>query len=253
MNDVEQRPLWIRIAKRLLPWAILLALLLLSLAYMNPVVSLVQAKSVAKENPQLWNVPQPLQLDPGLTTTGGKMFCSFGYQFTSPWTEVSFEKKWQTLDDRIFFSGQVIAIWDESQNIDEVAALGKPQNKQAGQFLRAIFGYALRSKILNATPADLHWFASTSHMARSSYYIEMKSLDSTHMRSGLYSFQTPWVRGFQIGSPSGDQQVTVELFDPQDLKFKLMISTQQAAGGKVSQSDINQIISTLRPATAKCE
>jgi hypothetical protein len=87
-------------------------------------------------------------------------------------------------------------------------------------------------------------------MATSSTYIVIKNLDARYMRGGLYSFQTPWFRGFQIGSPSSstppDDPVMIEFYGPEELTITMLISSHGAVG-KATQSDLNQIISTLQP------
>jgi hypothetical protein len=239
MNNPAQRPPWIRITKRVLPLAILLILAILLQVYERSFSALLYAKSLVRKTPELWNVPKPLELDPTVPA-GGKIFCRFGFQFNSPWTDVASERNLNTVEVLIFSSGQGLAIYDESKTLDASGS-------------KALFGYAFRSSALNTTPADLHWFSSKQRMARSSTFIAMKSLDAPDMKGGIYSFETPWFRGFQIGSPSRDEKITVEMFDPQDLKFRLLISSKPAPSGKLVQSDINQIISTLQPASADCD
>ena len=210
------------------------------------------AKSDARKNPELWSVPKPLPLESSVPD-GGKIFCRFGYQFNSPWPDVSSERKQGTVDVLIFSGGQGVAIFDESKSLDRLAGTQKPEDKQSVQVTKALFGYAFRSKILNTTPADLRWFSTRQHMASSSTLITIKIIDEPSMKGGLYSFQTPWFRGFQIGGPPRDQMVTVEMYDPQELKIEMLISSHPATAGKFSQSDINQIISTLQPARPSCD
>jgi hypothetical protein len=251
MNDVKRRGPWIFIAT-IPPFAILVVLAIFLPGYERPLASLLFAKSLARKTPELWIVPKPLQMDPTVPV-GGKMFCRFGYQFTSPWTDVSFEKTTTTADVLVFTTGQDIAIFDESKSFATAGTEYEPENKERDQMAKTLLGYAYRSRVLNTTPYDVRWFSSRERMAATSTSITLKSFDAQYMKGGLYSFETPWLRGFQIGGPASDKQIMVELFDPQDYKFKLMIGSKQPGSGKVSQSEINQIISTLRPATSKCD
>jgi hypothetical protein len=250
VDDPPQRSRLIRVTSLLLCATLLISVVLLQV-YDQPFSALLYAKSLARKTPELWKVPKPLELESRVPVRG-KIFCRFGFQFTSPWTDVSSERNLKTVETLIFSSGEGLVIFDESKTFD---ALGTPQqaeNNQTDQAAKTLFGYAFRFKVLSATPADLHWFSSRQRMASSSTLLAMKSLDAPNMKGGIYSFHTPWFRGFQIGSPSSDKQITVELFDPQDLKFKLLISSRQAADGSISQSDINQIISRLQPASLNC-
>jgi hypothetical protein len=252
VNDLPQRSLLIRVAERMQPYAIIFFLLLVFCTYARPVTYLFHVKSEARNKPELWIVPQPLQLESG-APANGKIFCRFGYQFDSPWTDVSSERKQGTVDALIFSGGQGLMIVDASETTDPIANGQKPEDAKGVQAVKALFGYAFRSQVLNATPADLRWFATRQHMVSSSTLITLKILDAPHMQGGLYSFQTPRFRGFQIGSPSRDQSVTIEVYDPQDLKIRIVISSHAAPGEKFSQSDINQIISTLQPASLNCD
>jgi hypothetical protein len=230
MNDLPQRARLLRIAKRALPYAIVLISILLFLAYEPPVSLLVDAKSEARKTPELWNVPKPLQFESSVPTPG-RTLSYFGYQFKSPWTDVTAERKAEGVAAVTFSGDQGIAIYDESKILAQ----------------RALFGYAYRSNVLNATPADLRWFSSRQDMARSSIYIAMKSVDARYMKGGVYSFQTPWFRGFQIGNPSQDEAVMIEFYDPENLKIRLLVDSRHGAVRRPSQSDLNQIISTLQP------
>jgi len=149
-----------------------------------------------------------------------------------------------------FSGGQSIAIFDESKTLTGRATAGQTENNQIDQMAIVLTGYTFRSKILNVTPAELHWFSSRQHMASGSTYIAIKSLDARYLKGGVYSFQTPWFRGFQIGSPSSsaspDEPVMIEFYGPEDLKIRMIISSHHAAS-KPSQSDLSQTISTLQP------
>jgi len=65
----------------------------------------------------------------------------------------------------------------------------------------------------------------------------------------VVSFRTEWFRGFQDGDPAQDKMVIVEAFDSQDHKIELYIGSEPAAKSKPSQTDINQILLSLRPAS----
>jgi hypothetical protein len=127
MNDVEQRPLWIRLTKRLLSWVMVLAFALLCWGYSKLVASLLLAKSNARKSPELWNVPQPLHLESSLPTAG-RTLCYLGYQFQSPWTEITVERKYKELVALTFSGGQGIAIWDQSKTLDDRTMAGQPEN-----------------------------------------------------------------------------------------------------------------------------
>ena len=65
-------------------------------------------------------------------------------------------------------------------------------------------------------------------------------------QDSLYSFQTGLFRGFQIGDPSRDKTVAIEAFDTQDVELKIWISARGSQTTRLSQSDINRILNSLR-------
>jgi hypothetical protein len=245
MNDLAQHPPKKWLAKRLLPFAVLLAILLLVWVYGEPVYWLVQAKLDAQKTPALWNVPQPLHPESSQPTTG-KVLSYLGYQFQSPWTDIVVERKFKEAVVLNFSGGQNLAIFDASNFVYEHNNAGQSKNKQDERLLKALTGYTFRSKVLNATPADLHWSLFPKRMQASGYLLWLKKLDVRFIKGGVYSFQTPSFQGFQIGAPSLDGPVLIEFYDADAVKFKMLIGTHDAAS-KISQADLDQIISTLQP------
>jgi hypothetical protein len=248
MNDIDLRPPKKPLAKRLQPCAILLAILLLFWVYGEPVYWLVQAKSEAKKTPALWNVPQPLHLQSSQPTTG-KMLSYLGYQFQPPWGDIVVERKSKEAVVLSFSGGQGLAIFDESNIVDKRNNAEQPENKQREQFIKALFGYAFRSKVLTATPADLHWSLLPRRMEVGPYFLRMKALDVRFIKGGVFSFQTPSFQGFQLGGPSQEERdpVSIEFYDADAFKIKMFIGNHNDAARKFTQADLDQIISTLQP------
>jgi hypothetical protein len=222
--------------------------------YGRPVGFLLYTKWQTRNEPKLWNVPRPLSLGAPSPSVRRK-FSYFGYEFDAPWTELTRERKGESFAILNFSAGAFISVLAPSKNGNELDAM-KQEAAKRGKDVRDVFGdeatrsnYALRSKVLSLTPRDLGLFSSRREMVANSVLLIFKEIETNRFRGGLFSFQTEWFRGFQKGDPALDDVVMVEAFDSQDHKIELIIGSQPAAGSKLSQTDINQILLSLRPAS----
>ncbi len=233
---------------------ICVAFCVLLFIYGRPVGFLLYTKWQIRNEPKLWNVPKPLSLG-APTPSVGRKFSYFGYEFDAPWTELIRERKTESLAILNFSTGGFIEVLAPSKNGNELDAMKHEAAKQ-GVDIRSVFGdettrsnYALRSKVLSLTPRDLRLFSSRQEMVANSVLLILKKIETNHFRGGLFSFRTEWFRGFQEGDPVLDKMVIVEAFDSQDHKIELYIGSEPAAKSKPSQTNINQILLSLRPAS----
>jgi hypothetical protein len=206
-----------------------------------------------RNQPKLWNVPRPLSFGASATSTG-KKFSYFGYEFDSPWTAQMRERKTESVAILNFTEGFIVVL-APAKTGNELDAM-KHEAAKRGEDIRNVFGdettrsnYSLRSKILSLTPRDLRLFSSRQEMVANSLLLMVKEIETHRFRGGLFSFQTEWFRGFQEGDPAIDDPVIVAAFDSQDQKIELFIGSAPTAKSKPSQTDINQILLSLRPAS----
>jgi hypothetical protein len=233
---------------------ICVAFCVLLFMYGRPVSILLYTKWQTRNEPKLWDVPRPLSLR-APTASVRRTFSYFGYEFDAPWTELTRERKGESVAVLNFSTGAFISVLAPSKNESELDAM-KQEAARLGEDVSSVFGeettrsnYALRSKVLSLTPRDLRLFSSRREMVANCVLLILKEIETNRFRGGLFSFQTEWFRGFQKGDPALDGVVIVEAFDSQDRKIELMIGSQPAAGSKLSQTDINQILLSLRPAS----
>jgi hypothetical protein len=220
--------------------------------YGRPLGMMLSTKWDARKQPELWVVPKPLPETPA-ETSPGKSFSYFGYEFESPWTEVAFERKTQTMAVLNFSGGQLISFFDWRDGDGRVQAM-KAGSPQRGAALETIFGketmrsdYALTSSTLNVTPGDLRVFSSRQKMVANSVLLMFKQIEISRVKGRVYSFQTDSFRGFQEGDPLQDDIVTIQAFDAQDHKIQLFIGAKPDASPKPTQADINRILCSFRP------
>jgi hypothetical protein len=233
---------------------ICVAALLLIWVYVPPISMMLSTKWDARREPELWVVPQPLPTTPAETSLG-KSFSYFGYEFESPWTEVAFERKTQSVAVLNFSGGQVISVFDWRDNGDLVQTMkGGSAERRSG--LETIFGkdtmrsnYDLTSRTLNVTPGDLRISSSRQRMVGNSILLKFKEIQISRVKGRVYSFQTESFRGFQKGDPPHDNIVTIEAFDSRDHKIELLIGARPNTSPKLTQADINRILYSFRPAS----
>jgi hypothetical protein len=220
--------------------------------YGRPLGMMLSTKWDARTQPELWVVPQPLPATAAETSIG-KSFSYLGYEFESPWTDVAFERKTNSVVVLNFSNGQGIAVFDWPQGPLQML---KGETAEQAAALQAVLGaeatrsnYAFLSSILAVTPGDLRVFSSRHKMVANSVLLSMKQIEISKVKGRVYSFETDAIRGFQKGDPLQDVTVTIEAFDAQDHKIELLIGAKPNTNPKPSQADINRILYSFRPAS----
>jgi len=219
--------------------------------YGPPLFFLLHAKWEARNEPKLWIVPEPLALSPA-SHADGETFSYFGYEFESPWSGLTQEKKTESTVLLTCSTERSILIFapaKEGTELDSLKRTAAEKGIDAGDVLgedATRSSYALLSKELFLTPADLRLFSSRKEMAANSVFLMLKKVDSQNW-SRLYSFKTEQFRGFQQGDPSLDMAVIVAAFDTADRKLLLFIAAQKDAQRRLSQTEVNTILASLRP------
>jgi hypothetical protein len=233
------------------------ALLAFLITYGGRIGLFLFTRWAVRDTPQVWLVPTPLAVVPTNRLTG-KKFSYFGYDFETPWTELTSERRLDANDNSnsavnlTFSTGNVVVIFDPAKQ-DPLQVLKQEAAKRGEQLGKYFDGqslqtnYSWRAKELYLTPHDINVFSPRQEVAGNYALIIMKSAELRRIKGGLYSFQTERFRGFQEGNPVQDEVVIVEAFDSQDRLIKLFIASDHAGQHNVSQADINQIVGSLRP------
>jgi hypothetical protein len=111
--------------------------------------------------------------------------------------------------------------------------------------------YDFEQAVAIATPTQLTYFMPRVKEVRTCIFVLFfKQLEIVNAETGFYSFQTERLRGFQNGDPRKAKSVTVKAFDGNDNQFEFIFSNRQGLTGSITQTDINMVLQTLRPAPA---
>ena len=226
----------------------------LLLTYGSPAGLLLFTKWEFRNHSELWTVPVPLPATP-VERAARRSFSYFGYEFESPWTEVKLERKLDSIAILNFTNGCTTAIFSPVSGSSALETM-KETALERGSDLASLFGreaarsnYALRSKILNLTPGDLRLSWNRGEMAGNSVLLVLKGIWAPKTPGGLYSFQTDWVHGFEIGDPAKTDVINIEAFDEHDNQVNLLIGSGIRLATPFQQ-DINVVLNSLRPVSA---
>jgi hypothetical protein len=225
------------------------------LQYGRPIEFMLLTKHELRNRPESWVVPTPLT-DLSVNRSPGEKFSYFGFAFESPWAGVKGQRGGRSIVILDFQNGGVISISRESSGL----AVMKEEAAKERRDIRSIFGscatesdYNLESAILYLTPQDLRLFSSRQEMMGNSILLTLKGIYTSAGKGGVYSFHTDQVKGFQVGSLGSDNHVTIDAFDQQDRKVRLLVGDEVHSKFKASQSDVNRILDTLQPDSAAAE
>ncbi len=223
--------------------------------YFKPVASILIVRWQVRNEPDLWIVPRPLPA-PTNESPARKTFSYFGCEFDSPWSEVKQQVNFGPAVRLVFSGGQVIAILDPARQANALQIFRQGAARRKAN-VATVFGkdatqsnYALRSAIVNLTPADLRFYISPNKMVDNAVFLLLKPISTTNVKHGFYSFQTNWIRGFQQGDPARDEMVVIDGFDGQDREIVIVVGVGHGTINRASQADINRITYSLRPISA---
>ena len=205
--------------------------------YIRPLALLSMMRWKAGAEPEYWVVPSPLP-DATIEKSGGQRLTLYGYQFEVPWSSATRTEHLKRMEFVYFTEGFYLAFPDPAQNVEPLTILTAEGTKNEA-VLKKLFGeettrsnYALVSAILNLTPRDLRLSFSRKKMVSSSVLLMLKPRWTGTVQSGLYSFRTEWLRGFQQGDPTKDKTVVIDAFDAHDHEIEIWVGQVNHANSR---------------------
>ncbi len=210
-------------------------------------------KPPREEKPHLYATPQLLELEP-CEPPAGTSLSFLGYAVDTPWTEVVDTREGDGFAGFYFRSGHYVSA---HLTDDESTPLGllRAQDEDSRRNLENMLGkeatqsnHGYYKAVFSATPDDYSISSPFQRLMGLRLLLTMKDALAETAASGLYSFETQHMRGFQLGHPAKDQAVTIFAFDSSDRYLTLYITAQEGTGGHVTQDQINCIIQSIRPA-----
>ena len=214
------------------------------------------AHYTAHRMPQVNIVPEPL-VDLASTKAPGTTLSYFGNSFEVPWKDTKIEKSPSNIAVVKFASGQVVMIWAPTGKtglLDEIA-----NDKEMGSpAMRAMFAedikagpYEQESALLSVSSTQVHFFDPPRVSARHAFLLFFKAIAApSEMITGIYSYQTSAVRGFQFGNPAASPHSSLEVYDLAGNSLgEVICFFGKSTSARGTQADINRIIQTFHVVT----
>lgn len=212
----------------------------------------LEGKHLASVNPWLLEVPEPLAATTSRSSAKGAQVKAYTYEFTAPWAMAKLAPALTFVQVK-FTPGQVIVFFDPEVQLDTLRVL-KNSNPLEYQRFANLFvdrpietNYALYENVYGASPAQLSPFMPARSAMRLNTLLQWKLSFGTEGGSGAHSFVFGDHRGFQFGDPVAGGPVAVRVFDDRDHQFRFLFDVVAGSGAKITQEDIDAVVSTLQP------
>jgi hypothetical protein len=212
------------------------------------------AKHWGARDASLYVTAQPLTIASAASATVQSTHLEFfNYQCEAPWKGPA-----KTIDDPDYFeakfpSGQSIRIESPEDQADVLKSF-KGESPDQQQRIATVFGdhpfdsnFDLFAAIYNASPAQASPFMQRGDAERLNTLLIWKLSLDAELPGGTFQFESDRNRGLQFGNPDRSPAVAIRAFNEHDRQFKMLITRSAASEAKITQSDIDRIIATLKP------
>ena len=215
-----------------------------------------EAHRWALSSPFLKAVPQPLPTSIA-SAIEVRDLSFYGIGFAAPWKGVAKKTEGDAQSEADFQQGAVIIFFNPALEADIVGRIRGGDPKVYTHY-EDIFGtaffhdnYALYSAVYSAAPREISPFTTRSKAIRINTLLMWKLNMGTNGADSIYSVETNQMHGFQLGDPSRDRSVMDGLFDENGGQLRILFTSKSGQPGTISQADINCVVDSLRPASAR--
>lgn len=200
----------------------------------------LEAHNVASNMPAVNVVPQPLSnLTP--SAAPGTTITAYGNTFEVPWKDIVWRRVLPELTAITFATHRGL------RALSAKYKLGPPEWMFDDYPKTSAFDH--ESLMWNATPPQVRFFDSPRISAQRALLLLNKGiLGDDELRSGVYEFQTPVTRGFQIGNPASSGRIYLDFFDSGGNSLG-EIDCSFGNENPGTQAELNRIIQTFHPVT----
>jgi hypothetical protein len=237
--------------------AILIAILTVLIDVLGPPISIfVTTRWMARKVPAVRIAPQPLG-DYSVSAGPSTALSYFGYEFDVPWN-TAFKTKGgkASIVQLQFDSGQSLTfivpanqdgllseiVQDRSLNMSNLQpVLGDLTSSSA---------YDQYAALLDTTPQSVRAFGPRAQAVRGTTLLTIKAIAvGPGLATGVFSFKYADKQGFEIGDPQKSKRVDLEVFGMGGHHVEILLFAGKD-NANFSQSEINRILTSLRPAKA---
>jgi hypothetical protein len=210
------------------------------------------ARDLKRSNPAVSLIPRPLA-DTSVPSDKTAKLAEFGYELAAPWTQVEGHKTGTAIAVYVFSGGRGLSFWNPetiTSTVETVREAVERGHRRFTGFLGARNDYELLDSELNVTPDQMSPLMSKSESFRRAMLLDMKRIELQREPSSLYSFTVNGMRGFQMGDPARDRLVEIRAFNTSRREFRFLFAVERGSNVKLEQSEINEVLQSLRPAAA---
>jgi hypothetical protein len=248
---------WRRVLGAFVRVAILIGILNVLIVLLGPPIGIFfTAKWEARKVPAVKVAPRPLS-DYCVSTETGTVLSYFGYEFEVPWNAGFKEKvagrvmvllKFQSGQDVLFIvpdnQGGLLTeiVQDKSMHMENLGPIfGDLMNRSA---------YDQYAALLNTTPSSIRAFGPRAEATRGVTLLTVKAIAmGPGLETGVFSFEFPDKRGFQVGDPRKSRRADLEVFGMEGHHIEIICSTTKD-GATLSQPELNRILKSLHRVSA---
>lgn len=243
------------------------AALLLLLTFMfnvlaPPIGIFLMARWEAKKMPLVKVTPQPLT-DYSVSDAPGRTFSYLGYSFEVPWTgdfktrgSENGSIKGGGIMELKFASGQTLLLIAPSNQNGLLSEFVEDQSMHM-EDMGLVFGdlmyrsaYDQYFALLNTSPSTIRAFGPRREAIRGEILLSIKGIAfPASLESGVFAFQFPDKRGFQLGDPRKSRRIDLWVFDLNGHHLEISIGTARD-GVNLTQPELNRILKTLHPVSS---
>ncbi len=205
------------------------------------------------EKPHLYLKPEPLELQP-CEAEPATTLSYFGFSTGVPWSEVEDTSESDFFTHVYFTSGHTIG-FSQLPEENQPASAWRQQDPQARKAMEEFFGpgaldshYGFFKAIISTTPDELDSAGSFQKTIGVRMRLLMKEGFARGGETGIYSFETEDIRGFQLGDPTRSDSINLTVFDRSDRQLNLWLSSVDPSEVRLTQSEVSCIIQHTRPA-----
>jgi hypothetical protein len=212
-------------------------------------------RTLAREEPRVHLVPEPLGTLPDPSSEGTRIEC-IGYELQVPWKGIRQHDTYPLLTRTVFESGKGLACLKEpgpATIMTEKTTVSKDEIGEVFGHETVASNYAFYQEVLNLTPDSLSIFTPGKKAVGVSVLLILKTILVPEHATAVYSFSTENIRGFLFGIPGKDRSVRVVTFNDEDQVASFLIFRIAGGEEEINQAEVSSIIASIRATAPDAE
>ena len=213
-----------------------------------------KVRKFGKSNPVLWVIPLALR-DSAPSKLPGLKLSIYGYEFEVPWRDIDKDKTRSEDSSTIYYfrSGAFLMFHNPARtaNAKEIFLADDEKRRVATQ----IWGekilesnFVLTRAMLATSPPQMSVFAPRAKVVGLGILLMLKPITAVGGETGIFAFETPRIRGFQMGDPDKrPEYISVRAFDMGDHQLEFTFGVKKGSTGHITQAEVNRVLLTVQP------